>query len=57
MLNLVILSIAIFIGVFAASLMSILVIFNVMTSKAYLRKVVKMTKKIEEIQYEDEDEF
>lgn len=56
MLNLVILSIAIFIGVFAASLMSILVIFNVMTSKAYLKRVVKMTKTIEEIQ-DEEDEF
>ena len=55
MLNFVILTAAIFVGVFAASIMGVLVMFNVRTSKAYLRKVVKMTEKMEEIQYEDED--
>ena len=52
MLNFVILAGAIFVGVFTASIMLVLVIFNVMTSKTYLRKVAKMTEKLEEVQDE-----
>lgn len=52
MLNFVILAGAIFVGVFTASIMSVLVMFNVMTSKTYLRKVAKMTEKLEEVQDE-----
>ncbi len=52
MLNFVILAGAIFVGVFTASIMLVLVMFNVMTSKTYLRKVAKMTEKLEEVQDE-----
>lgn len=52
MLNFVILAGAIFVGVFTASIMLVLVTFNVMTSKTYLRKVAKMTEKLEEVQDE-----
>lgn len=52
MLNFVILAGAIFVGVFTASIMLVLVIFNVMTSKTYLRKIAQMTEKLEEVQDE-----
>ena len=52
MLNFVILAGAIFVGVFTALIMLVLVIFSVMTSKTYLRKVAKMTEKLEEVQDE-----
>ena len=52
MLNFVILAGAIFVGVFTASIMLVLVMFNVMTSKTYLRKIAKMTEKLEEVQDE-----
>ena len=52
MLNFVILAGAIFVGVFTASIMLVLVTFNVMTSKTYLRKVAKMTDKLDEVQDE-----
>lgn len=52
MLNFVILAGAIFVGAFTASIMLVLVIFNVMTSKTYLRKIAKMTEKLEEVQDE-----
>lgn len=52
MLNFVILAGAIFVGVFAALVMLVLVIFNIMTSKTYLRKIAKMTEKLEEVQEE-----
>lgn len=49
MLNFVILSGAIFVGTFTASIMLVIAMFNIMTSKTYLKKVVGMTKQIEEI--------
>lgn len=52
MLNFVALAGAIFVGVFTASIMLVLVMFNVMTSKTYLRKIAQMTEKLEEVQDE-----
>lgn len=49
MLNFVILAGSIFVGTFAASIMLVIVLFNIMTSKTYCKKVVGMAKQIEEI--------